>query len=176
MPAAADIHQRAAAVKLLALDVDGVMSDGKLYFGNDGNEIKAFYTPDGVGIKMLQSAGITVAIITGRQSRIVDDRAANLGISHVIQGRDDKLTALQELCKRLGIPLSETAYMGDDLPDLGAIKAAAFGCAPANAADFVAANADWQSRAPGGGGAVREVCELILESQGRLQEALDSWL
>lgn len=176
MPTAAELTALAAPVRLLALDVDGVLSDGSLYFDNQGNELKAFYTPDGVGIKMLQQAGVRVAIITGRSSRIVDDRAANLGIEHVVQGRDDKLVALRELCEKLELSLSQCAYMGDDLPDLSAIKAVQLGMAPANAAEAVAAHADWQSTRHGGRGAVREACEMILRGQDKLHEAIDKWL
>ena len=108
-----------------------------------------------------------MAIITGRRSHSVERRAAELGIEHVVQGREDKCVALEELCTALGLSLAQCAYMGDDLPDLGALRAAAIGLAPADAVEAVAAAADWQSRYPGGGGCVREACEQLLHAMDR---------
>ena len=158
---------RASALRLLALDVDGVLTDGRLYYGNDGEELKAFNIKDGVGLKLLQQAGVAVAIITGRRSQIVERRATELGIAHVVQGREDKRAALEELCASLDLALSQCAYMGDDLPDLGALRAVAIGLAPADAVEAVAEAADWQSRYPGGGGCVREACEQLLHAMDR---------
>jgi 3-deoxy-D-manno-octulosonate 8-phosphate phosphatase (KDO 8-P phosphatase) len=155
-------------LQLLALDVDGVLSDGRLYYTDQGEEFKSFNIRDGLGIKLLQRAGITVAIITGRTSAMVTRRAAELGIAHVVQGREDKLEALQDLCGNLKIDLSNVAYMGDDLPDRKAIMAVGLGATVADAASDVAAIADWQSRLPGGQGAVRELAEAWLRS-------LDLW-
>ena len=155
-------------LQLLALDVDGVLSDGRLYYTDQGEEFKSFNIRDGLGIKLLQRAGITVAIITGRTSAIVTRRAAELGIAHVVQGREDKLEALLDLCGNLKIDLSNVAYMGDDLPDRKAIMAVGLGATVADAASDVAAIADWQSRLPGGQGAVRELAEAWLRS-------LDLW-
>lgn len=166
-------RSHASALRLLALDVDGVLTDGRLYYGNDGEELKAFNIKDGLGIKLLQRAGVQVALITGRRSRIVERRAAELGIERVVQGREDKRRALEELCEELGLSLSVCAYMGDDLPDLGALRAAAIGLAPADAADAVAAAADWQSRFNGGAGAVREACEQLLHAMDR-RDALEA--
>ncbi|MEM0955326.1 MAG: HAD-IIIA family hydrolase [Pseudomonadota bacterium] len=165
------MQEKAKTVRLLALDVDGVLSDGTLYYGTAEAETKPFYTPDGLGIKLLQHAGIQVAIITGRQSDIVERRAAELGIAHVVQRRDDKLVALNELLEELDISLEQTAYMGDDLPDLSAIQAASLGMTVADGDAYVARHADWRSSAPGGRGAVREACEMILEAQGKLDDA-----
>ena len=151
-------------LQLLALDVDGVLSDGRLYYTDQGEEFKSFNIRDGLGIKLLQRAGITVAIITGRTSAMVAKRAAELGIAHVIQGREDKLEALQDLCRNLQIDLSNVAYMGDDLPDREAIMAVGLGATVADAASDVAAIADWQSKLPGGQGAVRELAETWLRS------------
>ncbi len=156
-------------IRLLALDVDGVLTDGRIYYGNQGEELKAFNIKDGLGVKLLQRAGIKVAIITGRQSEIVARRARELGIEDVVQGREDKLTALGELCERAGLTLADCAYMGDDLPDLGAITAAGLGLTVADATRAVAAAANWQSSLPGGCGAVREACEFILEARGELR-------
>lgn len=159
-------REAATRVRLLALDVDGVLTDGSIYYGNDGEELKAFSIKDGLGIKLLQRAGVEVAIITGRQSRIVARRASELGIDEVVQGREDKREALRELCRRKSLELSECAYMGDDLPDLGAILSAGLGMTVADACEAVTEAADWQSRYPGGRGAVREACEYLLEARG----------
>lgn len=163
-------QQRAAAVRLLALDVDGVLTDGRIYYGNNGEELKAFNIKDGLGIKLLQRAGVEVAIITGRQSEIVARRARELGIDAVIQGREDKKAALLELCRQRGVTLGECAYMGDDLPDLSAITAAGLGMTVADASARVRSAAHWCSEAVGGCGAVREACEFILDARGAWNE------
>jgi 3-deoxy-D-manno-octulosonate 8-phosphate phosphatase (KDO 8-P phosphatase) len=163
-----ELQSKAARICLLALDVDGVLTDGSIYYGNSGEELKAFNIRDGLGIKLLQRAGISVVIITGRQSEIVARRARELGITDVVQGREDKRTALLEICSARGIAVEACAYMGDDLPDLGAIMDAGLGLTVAGAAGPVAAAADWQSELPGGGGAVREACEFILSARGEL--------
>lgn len=160
------IQSNAAAVRLLALDVDGVLTDGRIYYGNEGEELKAFNIKDGLGIKLLRESGVTVAIITGRQSEIVARRARELGIADVVQGRDDKREALLELCQRLKLTIEECAYMGDDLPDLGAVVAAGLGLTVADACATVREAADWISESSGGCGAVREACELILSARG----------
>ncbi|MEP5764807.1 MAG: HAD hydrolase family protein [Halieaceae bacterium] len=168
--------EKARNVQLLVLDVDGVLSDGSLLYGSEGEEIKAFYTADGLGIKMLQGQGVQVAIITGRKSDIVLRRATELGIAHLVQGRDDKLVALGELLSQLQLDLSAVAYMGDDLPDLSAIQACALGMTVADGDEFVAAHADWRSQRAGGRGAVREACEFILQAQGKLDNARAGFL
>lgn len=160
------IRDRAAAARLLALDVDGVLTDGRIYYGDAGEELKAFNIKDGLGIKLLQESGVKVAIITGRQSEIVARRARELGIEDVTQGRDDKRQALLELCQRYEISIEECIYMGDDLPDLGAIVAAGLGMTVADASPAVRRAADWTSEASGGRGAVREACEFILSARG----------
>ncbi len=169
-------HPKARNVRLLVLDVDGVLTDGHLWFDNSGEELKAFDIQDGLGIKLLARGGVATAIITGRRSALVTRRAQELGIQHLLQGREDKQQALIELCADLGLNPAETAYMGDDLPDLGAIRSAGFGIAPANAHAFVARHADHQTTRCGGNGAVREACELILASQGSLDALLDGYL
>ncbi|MCV6625587.1 MAG: HAD hydrolase family protein [Cellvibrionaceae bacterium] len=173
-----EIQQRAQKVKLLMLDVDGVLSDGRLYFSNDGNEFKAFSTLDGQGIKMLQASGVQVGIITGRQSQLVARRAENLGIKLLKQGREDKLIALQELLAEaeLELELEQIAYMGDDYPDLPLIRRVGLGLAPANAHEVVADNAHWQSQRRGGEGAVREACDMIMRAQGNFDAALAPYL
>lgn len=162
------LDTRAARVRLLALDVDGVLTDGLIYYGNNGEELKAFNIKDGLGIKLLQKTGVAVAIITGRQSDIVLRRARELGIEDVVQGRDDKHQALLELCRRQNIDMEDCAYMGDDLPDLAAILAAGLGMTVANASAAVLAAAHWRSMYNGGDGAVREACEFILSAKGVL--------
>jgi len=149
-------------IRLVVFDVDGVFTDGKLYFLPNGEELKVFHVHDGVGIKLLHQAQIQTAIITGRRSDTVIKRATDLGISHVIQGRDDKLIALNELLIKLQLTLQQSAYLGDDLPDLPAIKAVAFGGCPCNAVAEVKEQADYVTKACGGGGAVREFCEVVL--------------
>jgi 3-deoxy-D-manno-octulosonate 8-phosphate phosphatase (KDO 8-P phosphatase) len=167
---------RAKPIRLLALDVDGVLTDGKLYFGNDGEELKAFSTLDGQGIKLLQTAGIAVAIFTARSSTLVSNRAANLGIRNVLQGCQNKLAALQTLQTQLAIPMEHTAYVGDDLPDLACIRRVGLGMAVSNAHASVKQHAAGITLAAGGDGAVREVCDLILQAQGRYDSALAPYL
>ena len=162
----------ALAVQLLALDVDGVLSDGRVTYASDGSELKSFNIKDGLGIKLLQRCGVQVAIITGRRSDMVARRARELGIVELMEGRDDKLNALQELCARLGLTLAECAYMGDDLPDLAAIRAAVLGLTVADAVTDVRAAADWCSVAPGGAGAVREAAEWLLHARGQWDSLL----
>jgi len=161
------IRDRAAAARMLVLDVDGVLTDGRLYYGNAGEELKAFNIKDGLGLKLLQESGVKVAIITGRQSEIVVRRARELGIEDVVQGRDDKRQALLELCQQRKLGIEECIYMGDDLPDLGAITAAGVGMTVADASAAVRRAADWISTARGGCGAVREACEFILAARGQ---------
>ena len=160
-----DYSSNIRSIKLLALDVDGVLTDGRIYYSNSGDELKAFNIKDGLGIKLLQRADVKVDIITGRQSQIVARRAQELGIEDVVQGREDKREALLELCQRHKLSLAECAYMGDDLPDLGAIIAAGLGLTVADGATRVREAADWVSNFSGGAGAVREACEFILASR-----------
>ena len=163
-------EEAARGVEILVLDVDGVLSNGLLIYSSNGDEAKTFHTADGLGIKLLQSAGIEVAIITGRSSAIVERRAAELGIEQLIQGREDKLQALMQLTSRSGIDLARVAYMGDDLQDLAAIERVGLGMTVADANPFVYSRARWRSQRNGGHGAVREACEFILEAQGKLGE------
>ncbi len=171
-----DLVQRARAVRLLVLDVDGVLTDGKLYFLADGSEAKAFSTLDGQGIKMLKNSGVNIAIITGRTSTIVERRAANLSIEHVVQGREDKRTALDELLNTLQLSYDQVAYLGDDLPDLAPIRCVALGIAVANANSFVRQHAQAVTSLRGGEGAARELCEFIMAAQGTLDAAQSAYL
>ncbi len=170
------IREKAARVRILVFDVDGVLTDGRLYFSDDGHEMKSFNTLDGHGIKMLQKTGVMTAIITGRTTKLVAKRAHDLGIEHVFQGREDKADALGELCEKLNLEMAEVAYIGDDLPDLRAIRQAGLGMTVANAHYFVRAHADWVSEATGGEGAGREACDFIMRAQGTLDSALETFL
>lgn len=171
-----DARARAARLKLMAFDIDGVMTDGSLYFTEDGREFKAFNTLDGHGLKMLQKAGVELAIITGRTSGAVSARAANLGIRHLYQGVDNKLQCLGQLLAKLQLPWQAAGYMGDDVVDLPVMQACGFSAAPASSHAAVKARAAFVSEAGGGRGAVREVCELILAAQDRLDAALAPYL
>lgn len=170
------LTERASRIQLLVLDVDGVLTDGKLYFSNEGDELKAFSTLDGHGIKMLQESGVKVGIITGRRSEIVVRRASNLGINLLIQGREDKLTALQELIAGMNLPLENIAYMGDDYPDLAVIRRVGLGMTVANAHPEIIRHAHWQSEKCGGEGAVRAACDLIMQAQNTYEKALAKYL
>lgn len=165
----------AKKIKLLLLDVDGVLTDGRLYYGNSGEELKAFNIQDGLGIKLLQRGDIQVGIITGRVSALLQRRADELSINPVVQGREDKLTALNELLDTLDVQMEEIAFMGDDLPDLAVIRRVGLGITPANGASTLAQQALWQTTQSGGQGAVREAAEMILEAQGKLQPLLASF-
>jgi len=166
---------KAQQIKLVALDVDGVLTDGAVIYTNSGDETKAFNIKDGLGIKLLQRAGIEVAIITGRSSALLERRARELGIKAIIQGREDKRIALEELAAERKITLDECAYLGDDLPDLSAITAAGFGSCPADAVEVVRDASDWVATARGGHGAVREFAEMLLRARGQLSEFVDSY-
>jgi len=171
-----DLLQRGKAIKLAVFDVDGVLTDGRLYFLEDGSELKTFNTLDGQGIKMLINSGVTTAIITGRKNPIVERRSKSLGIAHLFQGREDKLVVLDELLAQLGLSYEQVAYLGDDLPDLAPIRRVGLGMAVANATAFVREHADGVTQARGGEGAAREFCELILQAQGNLEAALAAYL
>ena len=165
----------AIPVKLLLLDVDGVLTDGSLYFGNNGEELKAFNIHDGLGIKLLQRNGVKVGIVTGRRSQLVANRARDLGIEIVVQGREDKWVAIQEIMKEHTLSVTEIAYMGDDLPDASALSRVGFGMTVANASSFIKQQAKWTSQHEGGCGAVREAAEFILQAQGKLHAILDDY-
>lgn len=171
-----DAKTRAARLKLMAFDIDGVMTDGSLYFTEDGKEFKAFNTLDGHGLKMLQKAGVELAIITGRTSGAVSARAANLGIHRLYQGVENKQECLGRLLAELQLPWQAAGYMGDDVVDLPVMLACGFSAAPANSHAAVKARATVVTEGKGGAGAVREVCEFILAAQGQLDTALAPYL
>lgn len=171
-----DILSKAQNVKLLALDVDGILSDGKIIYDANNVETKAFYVQDGVGIKALQKYGIEVAIITGRNSPMVSKRASELGITHIIQGRDDKVVALAELCETLNLSFDECAYMGDDLPDIKALQVVKFGASVPNGHPEVIKRVDMVTVRTGGNGAVREIADFILKARGYYDEFLAHYI
>lgn len=171
-----DLLQRTQAIKLAIFDVDGVLTEGKLYFLVDGSEFKTFNTLDGQGIKMLINSGIRTAIISGRKTPVVERRAQNLGIQHLYQGREDKLDVLDELLAELGLTYEQVAYLGDDLPDLPVIRRVGLGMAVASANQFVREHAHGVTQARGGEGAAREFCELIMRGQGTLDAAQSAYL
>ena len=163
-----ELIARARAVRLAIFDVDGVMTDGTLYIGPAGEALKAFNILDGHGVKMLQSAGIAAAILSGRSSEAVAHRARELAIAHVVQGAGDKVAAFERLRAGLGIDAAACAFVGDDLPDLEVMRRCGLAVAVAGAVDAVKDAAHYVTRAAGGRGAVREFCELVLRAQGRL--------
>ena len=167
---------KASQVRLLIVDIDGVLTDGGLHFDNRGEEYKTFNSLDGHGIRMLLDCGIEVAVITGRQSKIVNHRMGDLGVRHIYQGRRDKLPALEELLAACALDAEQLAYVGDDLPDLPVMQRVGFAIAVHNAHSFVKQHSDWVTTAPGGRGAVREVTDFILQSQSLLKDKQDSYL
>jgi 3-deoxy-D-manno-octulosonate 8-phosphate phosphatase (KDO 8-P phosphatase) len=167
---------KAARVVLMGFDVDGVLTDGTLYFSSAGDEIKAFSSLDGHGLKMLQRAGIEVAIISGRSSRALELRARNLGIAELHMGVEDKRTLLTALAARRGIDLAQTGYMGDDVVDLPILRACGFSATVADGHSEVLARADYVATRGGGRGAAREVCDLILRAQGKWDAAMAEYL
>ncbi|HHI94067.1 MAG TPA: 3-deoxy-manno-octulosonate-8-phosphatase KdsC [Gammaproteobacteria bacterium] len=171
-----DILARAAQIKLLIFDVDGVLTDGRLIFGDDGQEYKAFHSRDGHGMKMLQNSGVAVGIITGRTSKVVEHRMTNLGIEHVYQGKLEKLPAFEELVAKLGLKAEQVAYMGDDVVDLPIMLRVGLAVATKDAHALVGKHAHWQAPHNGGQGAARDLCELIMEAQGTLDAAMQHYL
>jgi 3-deoxy-D-manno-octulosonate 8-phosphate phosphatase (KDO 8-P phosphatase) len=165
-----------SAIKLLVLDVDGVLTDGTIVVNADGRESKCFSTLDGHGIRMWQRAGLKVAFLSGRLSEPTALRAGQLGIDYCMQDCHDKLLALEKLLEQSGFSAKETAYVGDDLPDLPVIRHVAFGAAVANSVDEVKQGADYVTKCRGGSGAVREVIEYILKDTGRWQELMKRYL
>ena len=161
----AALDSRLARLKLVGFDVDGVFTDGRLYLSDDGSEAKAFNTQDGFGIRRLIDSGVVVAVISGRRSRAVERRMAELGVEHVFLGCADKLNVFRNLLSKLGIDAEETAYVGDDVPDAQLLNAAGLGIGVANAHADIASACDWVTERPGGGGAVREVCDAILAAR-----------
>ena len=172
----AEVVRRARAVRLLLLDVDGVLTDGGLRYDDGGGEAKTFHVHDGHGLKLLQGQGIPVGIVTSRQSPLVQRRARELGLAHLRQGCADKRTALEALLAETGLAADAVAYVGDDVIDLPAMRRVGLAIAVADAHPELRARAHWTTGRPGGRGAVREVCDLLLAAQGRLDAALAPYL
>ncbi len=170
-----EVLQRARGIRLLALDVDGTLTDGRLAYGADGHVTKTFHVRDGLGLRLLQRHGIVVALITARVSHALALRAQELGIAHLYQGRDDKRGCLSEIARALDLPLTACAMVGDDLPDIGAMRVAGLAVAVADAHPWTAAVAHWCTQRPGGHGAVREVCDLLLHAQGLAGQERERW-
>lgn len=168
--------QKAANIKCAIFDVDGVLTDGRLYFSDAGETLKVMHVHDGLGLKLLQKSGVEVAIISSRRSTIVANRLKELGINHVYQGQENKQLPFQELLQKLQISPEQVAYVGDDLPDLPILQQVGLGICVANAHPFVKQFASWQTEATGGNGAVREICELIMEAQGTLRKAYEPYI
>ena len=166
----------AEKIKYLFLDVDGVLTDGKLYFGKSGEELKVFNVKDGQGIRLLQDNGIKVGIISARKSDIVTQRASELNINPLFQGEKDKASKLKEFIVSQSLKLDQIAFLGDDLPDLRIIKMVGLGLCVANSSEQVIKSAGWKTESNGGHGAVREVAELILTAQEKLSSSLDEYL
>ena len=171
-----NVLQKAAQIKLVIFDVDGVLTDGSLFIGDDGQEYKAFNSKDGLGMKLLQQSGVPIAIITARQSNVVKIRMESLGIKYLYQGQAHKLPAFEELLERLTIKASEVAYVGDDLIDLPIMTRCGLSIAVADADSLAIENAHWVTQRRGGRGAAREVCELIMAGKGTLKQAQRQFL
>jgi 3-deoxy-D-manno-octulosonate 8-phosphate phosphatase (KDO 8-P phosphatase) len=171
----ADLLARAAKVRLAVFDVDGTLTDGRLWYGEDGHEAKVFHVHDGLGLKQLQANGVQVALITARISHPVALRAEELDIAHVYQGQADKRACLLELLDALHLTPEQAAFVGDDLPDLPPMRIAGLAVAVANAHPWVAEQAHWRTGKGGGMGAAREVCDLILHAQGKSAAERERW-
>jgi len=171
-----EISERAARVRLVIFDVDGVLTDGSLYIDADGRELKAFHSRDGHGMKMLQQSGVEIGVITGRTSEVVNHRMSSLGVEYVYQGQQEKLPAFLELLDKLGLEASQVAYVGDDVVDLPIMCRVGLAIAVQDAHGLVCQHAHWQTRLPGGRGAAREVCELIMAAQGSLEPCMQGYI
>jgi 3-deoxy-D-manno-octulosonate 8-phosphate phosphatase (KDO 8-P phosphatase) len=173
--ARSDLHARARRIRLLSCDVDGVLTDGRIFVCDDGSQIKAFSCLDGLGIKWLQASGVAVAWITGSLAPAVSIRARELGVAHVLQGADDKLAPWDRLRTQLGIGTDECAHIGDDLPDLPLLLRCGLAATVPHAPAPLHRHAHYVTRSDGGSGAVRELCELILTARGELEHKLRAY-
>ncbi|MFC3551029.1 KdsC family phosphatase [Lysobacter cavernae] len=168
----ADIRERAARIRLACFDVDGTLTDGRLFFDSEGRELKAFHVHDGQGLVLLRKAGIAVALVTARASTIAQRRGAELGLSEVHTAVADKLACVHDIAARLGIGLDEVAFMGDDLPDLRVMLQVGLAVAPIDAHRWVGERVHWRTGARAGHGAAREFCDLLLAAQGHAEALL----
>lgn len=168
-------QELAKHIKLLVLDVDGVLTDGGLYYDADGIAMKRFNVQDGLGIKLAQAAGLEIGVITGLNQKPVETRVTELGIEHYYPGNHKKVPPFEEMCEKVGVKPSEAAFMGDDWIDLGVMKHAGLAMSVPNAVPEVLGAADWVSHRSGGDGAVREAISFILMAQGRMGDVLQQW-
>lgn len=168
---APSVWQKAQKIKLFVCDIDGVFSDGRIYLGNNGEELKAFHTKDGYGIKALGASGVDVAVITGRKSNIVQTRMTALNVKHIVQGEENKLPALQAMIDALQLTPEQVAYIGDDMPDFECLTYVGFSIAVNDAHPAILNLCDYTTYTRGGFGAVRETCDLIMQSQHTLADA-----
>lgn len=171
-----DITEKAKKIKLVIFDIDGVLTSGALFIGDDGQEYKAFNSKDGHGLRMLQDSGVEVAIITGRTSKVVTHRAKDLGITRIYQGKREKLPAYEELIKETGLKHEQIAYVGDDVVDLPVMSKVGLSICVQDGHSFVKQHSHWVTESNGGCGAGREVCEMILDAQGNLHDMLQSYI
>ena len=171
-----DILEKAAKIKLLVFDVDGVLTDGRLIIGDDGQEYKAFFSKDGLGMKMIQETGVIIAVITARTSNVVIHRMQSLGIKHIYQGQLEKLPAFEKILSELNIPAEQAAYVGDDVIDLPVMLRAGLAITVNDGHPLVKQHAHWQTPQSGGRGAARDVCELIMQAQGTLEMQFQKYL
>jgi len=171
-----DILEKAKQIELVIFDIDGVLTDGSLFMGDDGQEYKAFNSKDGHGIRMLLDGGVDIAIITGRQSEVVKHRASDLGITRIYQGKREKLPAFLELLEDTKLKAEQVAYVGDDVVDLPVMSKVGLAICVQDAHEFVKKHSHWVTQAAGGRGAGREVCEMILQAKGKLDAMLESYI
>lgn len=171
-----DLMEKASKIRLVIFDVDGVLTDGSLFYGDDGQEYKAFNSRDGHGMKMLQASGVQIGIITGRTSQVVKLRMDSLGIQHVFQGQLDKLPAYEQMIAQLGLEHEQIAYVGDDVVDLPVMIRVGLAIAVQDAHPLVKQHAHWTTPNRGGHAAARDVCEMIMQAQGTLDQALAKYL
>jgi len=169
-----DLHSKAARIRLAIFDIDGVLTDGGLYFDEQGYEYKRFHVRDGHGFKLLKQTGVEIAVISGRISTSVSQRMDSLGVERIFQGYQDKLIAFETLCRDTGLTPDQIAHVGDDLPDLPIMRRVGLAIAVADAHPAILPHADWRTTLPGGSGAAREVCDLIMMHQGTLQGVIES--
>ena len=167
-----DVLERAARIKLFGFDVDGTLTDGQLHYGTDGHEAKSFHVQDGMGFTLLRHAGIVLALVTARISPVVERRGRELQIPHIHTGERSKLACMQRIAAGMGIGMDETAFMGDDLPDLATLRGVGLAIAPANAHPWVLPAVHWVTPRTGGFGAARDACDLLLQAQGRTEAIL----
>ncbi len=171
-----DIILKAAKIRLVIFDVDGVLTDGSLYLADDGQELKAFNSRDGHGMKMLQETGVEIGIITGRTSKVVETRMQSLGVKYLYQGQQEKLPAFEELLKKLSLTPDQVAYVGDDVVDLPILIRVGLAIAVQDAHNLVKQHSHWTTPNPGGRAAARDVCEMIMQAQGTLEAQLHHYL